>query len=213
MRLGHSGGTGLTIRAGKFVTLLGYETINRRPTRSIHSIEFGYGIPFTHTGVLGIYSFTDKLTVTFGGTRGWEQSLKDNNSSLDALGQVKYVFSDKITGYFNFVTGPEETDNDSLWRTVFDGVVVYSATDRLASRSIPALALSRCGNCGAGGTVVRRGGVYGVQAQRHVQRQPAANGSPTRKARGFGTMSTKSPRPRHQALPQPRHRPEPGHSA
>jgi hypothetical protein len=126
-------GNGLTIRAGKFVTLLGYETIN--PTTNpfySHSIEFGYGIPFTHTGVLGIYSFTDKLTVTFGGTRGWEQSLKDNNSALDALGQVKYVFSDKVTGYFNFVTGPEQNDNDSLWRTVFDGVLVYSATDRLS---------------------------------------------------------------------------------
>src|SRR2546423_5749979 len=126
-------GSGLTIRGGKFVTLLGYETIN--PTTNpfySHSFEFGYGIPFTHTGVLAMYSFTDKLSVTGGATRGWEQSLKDNNDELDYLGQVKYVFTDKITGFFNVVTGPEQTNNNKLWRTVFDAVVTYAATDKLS---------------------------------------------------------------------------------
>jgi len=131
-------GNGLTIRAGKFVTLLGYETINPtfNPLYS-HSFEFGYGIPFTHTGVLGMYSFSDKLSVTGGVTRGWEQSLKDNNDDPDYLGQVKYVFTDKITGFLNFVTGPEQTDNDSLWRTVFDAVVTYAATDKLSLGANP----------------------------------------------------------------------------
>jgi hypothetical protein len=131
-------GSGLTLRAGKFVTLLGYETIN--PTSNplySHSFEFGYGIPFTHTGVLAMYSLTDKLSVTGGITRGWEQATRDNNDALDVLGQVKYVFNDKLTGYFNFVTGPEETDDNSLWRTVFDAVLSCTATSELTVGANP----------------------------------------------------------------------------
>ena len=48
-------GSGLDIRVGKFVTLLGYELIN--PTQNAlfsHSYLFGFAIPLTQTGVLGI---------------------------------------------------------------------------------------------------------------------------------------------------------------
>src|SRR5262249_23633112 len=44
-------GNGLLIRAGKFATLMGYETIN--PTTNplySHSYLFGFAIPFTQTG-------------------------------------------------------------------------------------------------------------------------------------------------------------------
>jgi hypothetical protein len=125
-------GKGLVLRAGKFVTLLGYETIN--PTTNpfySHSYLFGYAIPFTHTGMLAMYNVTDKLTLTGGFSRGWEQALNDNNGQLDYLGQVKYVLNDKLTTYFNFSTGPQEA-SDNAWRTVLDGVVTYQATDALS---------------------------------------------------------------------------------
>ncbi len=123
-------GNGLTIRAGKFVTLLGYETIN--PTTNplySHSYMFGYAIPFTHTGVLGMYNLTDKMTLTAGITRGWDQALEDNNEDPDYTGQIKYVFNEKLTGYLNVITGPEQTDNNSNYRTVFDGIIVWSIDD------------------------------------------------------------------------------------
>ncbi len=126
-------GTGLTIRTGKFVTLLGYETIN--PTTNAlysHSYSFGYAIPFTNTGVLGMYNLSDKLSLTGGISRGWDQALEDNNSAIDALGQAKYVFSDKLTGYFNFITGPEQNNNDGLYRTVVEGIASYQLTDALS---------------------------------------------------------------------------------
>jgi len=123
-------GNGLLIRAGKMVTHMGYETIN--PTSNplySHSYMFGFAIPFTHTGVMAFYNVNDKMTVMGGFSRGWEQSLEDNNGSLDALGQIKYVFNDKVTGFFNFVSGPEEPDNSSLWRTVFDGILTWQISD------------------------------------------------------------------------------------
>ncbi len=124
-------GNGLLVRAGKFVTLLGQETIN--PTGNAlysHSYLFGFAINFTETGVLGTYALNDKTTVTAGITRGWEQSTKDNNDVVDYTGQLKYVFNDKVTGIFSFITGPEEDDNNSLYRTVFDGILTYAASDK-----------------------------------------------------------------------------------
>src|SRR5205814_3292716 len=97
-------GNGLLLTGGKFVTLLGYEVIN--PTGDplySHSYLFGFAIPFTHTGVLAAYPITDKLTVTAGITRGWEQALKDNNDSIDGIGQIKWVASDKLTLFVNGV--------------------------------------------------------------------------------------------------------------
>jgi Putative beta-barrel porin-2, OmpL-like. bbp2 len=126
-------GNGLLIRAGKFVTLLGAETIN--PTTNpffSHTYLFGYAIPFTHTGVLGSYSLNDSWSVTGGITRGWEQSNEDNNDAVDILGQVKWIANKEWTFYFNFVTGPEQPDNESDWRTVLDFILVGALTDKLS---------------------------------------------------------------------------------
>jgi hypothetical protein len=126
-------GKGLLITAGKFVTLIGYEVINPNgdPLYS-HSYLFGYAIPFTHTGVLAAYNITDNITVTGGITRGWEQSLKDNNDSIDGIGQIKWVATDKLTLFLMGVTGPERNKNDSDYRSLIDACLNYAATDKLS---------------------------------------------------------------------------------
>jgi hypothetical protein len=126
-------GKGVTVTVGKFVTLLGYEYIN--PTLNplySHSYLFGFAIPFTHTGVLAKYNFTDKLAVTAGITRGWEQSLKDNNDAIDATAQIAYTVSDKCTASLTAISGPEETGDNSHYRTVVDGIVTYKFGDNLS---------------------------------------------------------------------------------
>lgn len=125
-------GNGLLVRAGKFTTHMGLETIN--PTGNplfSHSYLFGYAIPFTHTGVAAYYNINDKVSVMGGFSRGWEQSLEDNNESVDWLGQVKWVASDQLTVYVNLVTGQEQTDNDSNYRTVIDLIASYAASEQL----------------------------------------------------------------------------------
>src|SRR5258708_12108356 len=58
-------GSGLTLKAGKFVTLLGYEVIESPNNLNFsRSLLFGLAIPFTHTGGLLSYSFTDCFSVT-----------------------------------------------------------------------------------------------------------------------------------------------------
>src|SRR4051794_39551276 len=101
-------GKGLTITAGKFVTLLGQEYINSSLNQLYsRSFLFGFAIPFTHTGVLAKYNLTDKLSVTGGVTRGWEQSTKDSNEAIDGLGQLAYAVNDKLTLTLSVVSGPE----------------------------------------------------------------------------------------------------------
>ena len=127
-------GNGLRIRAGKFVTLLGQETIN--PTTNAlysHSYLFGYAIPFTHTGVLGTYAVNDKLTIDAGFTRGWNQALKDNNGdAFDFLGRVTYAFDDKLTGYLSATVGPEAAGDPGNWWYVVDAIATYKVDDKLS---------------------------------------------------------------------------------
>ena len=104
-------GNGLNIRVGKWVTLFGAETIN--PTSNVfysHTYLFGFAIPFTHTGILGTYAFTDSLTLDFGVTRGWEQGFEDNNGcSIDVIGRLNWSIDEKKATklYLTAIGGPE----------------------------------------------------------------------------------------------------------
>jgi hypothetical protein len=131
-------GTGLVVTAGKFVTLLGYETIN--PTLNAlysHSFSFGFAIPFTNTGLTAEYQLNNQWTATLGFTRGWDQAFKDNNGDApDVIGQLAYTSYDVkgLKGYFNFISGPESADIvpdhvNRYWRTVVEGILSYAWGD------------------------------------------------------------------------------------
>ncbi len=127
-------GNGLDLKVGKFVTPLGYEVIN--PTANAlysHSYLFGFAIPFTHTGILGTYVINDKWTVDAGITRGWNQSLRDNNGDPDVLGGVTWTptAADKII--VNFTEGPEAFHDNHDWWTVLDFQMMHKFNDRLSA--------------------------------------------------------------------------------
>ena len=121
-------GNGLLIRAGKFVTLMGTEVIDgpSNPLYS-HSYLFGYAIPFTHTGVLGNYAINDNWNIWAGITRGWNQSLKDNNGAIDFLGQVSWTSTDKNDAvWLTLSEGPEATGDSGDYWTVFDFIYTHT---------------------------------------------------------------------------------------
>jgi hypothetical protein len=124
-------GNGLLITAGKFVTLLGYETIN--PTTNplySHSVIFGFAIPFTNTGIMGKYQINDQWSATLAVVRGWDQTLEDNNDYPSYMGQIAYS-QGKLGVILNVITGVEGFHDNSDYRTVFDGVVTYALSDQL----------------------------------------------------------------------------------
>lgn len=130
-------GSGLRVRVGKIVTLLGYEVI-AAPQNAFysHSYMFGYAIPFTNTGVMGEYKLSDDWLLDAGISRGWNQSSKDNNGGPDFLGGVTFTpqESDALKKWkfiLNLSEGPQGTHDNSDWWTVLDFQAIYTATDKL----------------------------------------------------------------------------------
>jgi hypothetical protein len=134
-------GNGLIITAGKFDTLMGYETINPTGTNSntnepnslyTHSYSFSYGVPLTQTGILAAYKISDAWKATAGITRGWNQSTYDNNSAIDFLGQVVWAPNSKLSVTVNLSEGPQSTDDDSDYWTVPEAIISYQVSDQLS---------------------------------------------------------------------------------
>jgi hypothetical protein len=138
--LGIPVGTGITIEAGKFVSLLGFESID--PTQNnfyTHSYEFSYGKPFTQTGALIKYTFSDtstanNVTLTAGFSRGWNQSVYDNNSDPDGIFQI-HDDAGSIDWTLNLLVGPEgvlpygPSDDSHLW-VVPEAIVNWRVSDQ-----------------------------------------------------------------------------------
>jgi hypothetical protein len=119
-------GGGLTLKGGKFVTLLGYEVIE-----SPNNLNFSrgnlfiYSSPLTHVGALLTYAATDWLSITAGPVVGWDVA-KDNNDSMSVMGQLLVTPLAGLTTSLNWITGPEQNDNDRDSRKVLDLVVNYT---------------------------------------------------------------------------------------
>ena len=79
-------GSGLTLKAGKFVTLLGYEVIESPNNLNFsRSLLFTLATPLTHVGGLASYAVTDWLTITAGPVVGWDIA-DDNNGTMSWTG-------------------------------------------------------------------------------------------------------------------------------
>jgi len=135
-------GNGLVLRVGKFVTLMGYETIDPR-TNNFYSHSYMFqAIPFTQSGIYGTYVINDKWTVKAGISKGWDVTLEEQHPdptdpasgslcAIDAFGQVVYTHSDTLSLIVNWSTGPENANDTSHYRTVIDPIVVWKATKEL----------------------------------------------------------------------------------
>src|SRR5207245_1722426 len=101
---------GLSLKGGKFVTLLGAEVIEPWSNYNYsRSFLFSLAIPFTHTGALVSYPISDKLSVTGGAVEGWDK-VQSNNQGWSGIGNVTYTLSDQVTLAANGIWGPEQTN-------------------------------------------------------------------------------------------------------
>jgi len=141
-------GSGLSMKLGKFVTLHGAEVIKTWDNINYNisnSILFGFAIPFTHTGALFNYAFTDAISMDAGLITGWDQfSYKVNNGvvftggltvtpiptlSFYAAGTVgpeqERLFFDPVTGKFLDAKGRGDST-----RGLFTILTTYKPTDQ-----------------------------------------------------------------------------------
>ena len=103
-------GSGISFQAGRFVTLLGAETINTYNNLNFNeskSIIFGFGIPFTHTGIRASYTFNDYVSFTGGLNNGWDDPAAANNGGPNYEGELTLNNKDKsLSLALNGIWGP-----------------------------------------------------------------------------------------------------------
>lgn len=139
----------IRLRVGKWIELAGFEQFSANiygafgdPARALYSYsyQFLYAEPGTQTGALLTYVFNPQWTVDAGVTRGWNQSIRDGNDSIDFLGRITYTPSDKTAIIFVMTEGPEypigaganlPPGDNSDWWTALDLVITQKVTDKL----------------------------------------------------------------------------------
>ena len=122
----------ITLKAGKFVTLLGYEVI-KTPTNFnpniANSIQFGFGIPFTHTGLLANLPVLDMVSFDLGVVNGWDD-ITDNNNGATFLGGMAFTPADIFSMYISGTYGPEQANRSGAsQRGVLSANATLKATD------------------------------------------------------------------------------------
>lgn len=127
-------GAGLTLKGGKFVTLLGVEVIEAPNNLNVsRSLLFSFAIPLTHVGLLGSYAVTDTVAVTAGPVLGWDTAT-GRNEAPSGLGQISYSGIKALSASLNLILGPEKvagTDTHHL-RGVVDLVLSYTGVTGLS---------------------------------------------------------------------------------
>lgn len=126
----------LTVIAGKYVTMHSTEVIwSPGNTNISRSILFG-AVPFTHTGVRGIYAASDALTITFGVNNGWDQ-LQDQNSGKTAEFHVSFTPIKPLTLMLSGMSGSEPVNAGTATatngaRNSFNAIGTYALTDAIS---------------------------------------------------------------------------------
>ncbi len=113
-------GKGLRFDAGKMGTFVGAEVMEAidNPNYS-RSFLFTWAEPLTHTGVKAGYTFTDKINAALFVVNGWD-NMNDNNTGKSVGLSVNLTPNDKVSGYVNYLTGPEKTNNTRDNRSLLD---------------------------------------------------------------------------------------------
>jgi len=129
-------GNGLTVKAGKWATLIGYE-VYESPKNLNFSRSFLYtlGTPYTHTGLLVTYPVAPWFSVTAGFTNGWDNA-DNNNGYLRPIGSFAFTPSDKLSATVSYLFGPEQNrdqmrGHDINNRWVVDTTIVSTGIDRV----------------------------------------------------------------------------------
>ena len=124
---------GLRFDVGKFVTHLGYEVIGGYDGYNDNfsrGFIFGYGVPFTHTGLKTSYSFNSRISSALLITNGCD-AVAELNGGVTFGGQLAAVTSRTTTLTFNFLHGPERPHNDHDQRAVYEITGTWKVVPRL----------------------------------------------------------------------------------
>ena len=120
------------INVGKFVTPAGAEVIESKDNWNYSRGDlFALAIPYFHFGASAKYTFNPKFSLTGYLVNGWNNSV-DNNSGKTTGFSAAWTPNAKFSLIQNYLVGPEQTNDNSDFRHLFDTVVSYNANAKLS---------------------------------------------------------------------------------
>ena len=120
-------GSGVNLQLGRFVTLLGEEVIPTYQNQNFNisnSFIFGFGIPFTHTGLRGTYALNSAVSMTLGVNNGWDD-VTDNNNGQTVEGELTLAPTSNISLVLNGIYGPEQVNHGNSQRWAIDPIATW----------------------------------------------------------------------------------------
>lgn len=120
-------GSGVNLSLGKFVTLLGEEVIpvyNNLEFNESRDYIFGFGIPFTHTGLRAQYTYNDKIAGTLGVNNGWDD-VSDNNDGQTIEAQLALTPTPNLGFTVTGNYGPDQVNHGNSKRWVIDPIATW----------------------------------------------------------------------------------------
>ena len=125
-------GKGLKVTFGKFATFLGAEVIEAKDNPNYsRSFLYNYATPFTHTGLSVSYPFSEALTTALYLVNGWD-NVEDNNSGKTLGFSLAWTPVEQLAMSFNVIYGPEQKDNNSNNRFLFDWIATIKPIKNLS---------------------------------------------------------------------------------
>jgi hypothetical protein len=122
---------GMRLRIGKFEF---FKVVNPNANALYtHPFEYGQAFPYSLTGISAYTPLTTDLSVEGGVSRGWDQTLTDNNSAaLDGFGRVIWNLSDVLRISAAVISGPEQYHDNGHFTTTANVSVLYTPIDQFA---------------------------------------------------------------------------------
>ncbi len=125
-------GKGLTIQAGIFPSLIGYDSLYAKDNFNYTRPWGADFTPYLMMGVNAAYPLTDKVTLTGFVVNGYWH-LADANSAPSFGGQVAYKATGHTTLKQTVLVGPHQSDTAlEFWRVLSDSIVEWK-DDRLTT--------------------------------------------------------------------------------
>src|SRR6266568_8401917 len=119
-------GSGLQIDFGKFVTVHGAEVIETKDNWNYsRGLLFAWAIPYYHFGVRAKYAFNGKVALTGFLLNGWN-NVVDNNTGKTTGFTLALTPTKKLSIYENYMTGPEQPNDNKHYRQLSDTTATYS---------------------------------------------------------------------------------------
>jgi hypothetical protein len=122
-------GSGISLQAGRMVTLLGEEIIPTYQSQNFNETRgllFTLGEPLTHTGIRGSYTFNDYVAATGGLNNGWDSGTGLNNGGPTGEGELTINNKDKsIALVINGTYGANQLNHSNSYRGAIDPILTY----------------------------------------------------------------------------------------